>query len=307
MSKLAKAPRPVGRSKGRHAIEPKSEYQTDWRVSRLALAIGERAAAPNGQAADKSLEKRPREQGGTALAIKIRTLGAGLSVAPAARKRRKWTSAIAMRDAENIIAAAHFAERIGLPLNRFVTLHFEAAGIAEPVKAIGRLAKLMGDWLRVNGGGFAYVAARESGGGKGEHVHLLLHVPARLRARFNGRQSGWLRAIGAKRAKRVIRSKPVGRFYFTSASELEARAHYAQNLKGTLVYLLKGAEPKALERLALPRAEPGGDLEGKRCFHSENIGRTARQRFEARNPHWGRGIVEASRPSLETGAAPTAT
>lgn len=291
MLKLAKAPPPAGRSKGRNAVESQSKCRTDWGLSRTALTRAEQAAGAERQTADNTAEIQRREDGGTALAIKNRILGAGPSGAPAAPKRRKRTSAIALRDAENIIAAARFALRIGLPLNRFVTLHLDAAGIADPMKAIGRLAKLMGDWIRVNGGGFAYVATREAGDGKGEHMHLLLHVPARLRARFNRRQSGWLRAIGARRAAGVIVSKPVGRFYFTPESDLEARVHYAENLKGTLAYLLKGAEPKALERLALPRAESGGELEGKRCFHSENIGRTARRRTTASNPQGGGGAL----------------
>jgi hypothetical protein len=230
------------------------------------------------QATDNTLQKQALPQTGTRLAIKDKTIGARLSPAPAAGKRGKRSAGIAFRDAENIIAATAYAERVGLSLNRFVTLHFAAAGIADPVKAIGRLAKLMGDWLRVNGGGFAYVATRETGEGKGEHVHMLLHVPGRLRARFNERQPGWLRAIGARRKRGVIQSGPVGRRYFAPSDDLEARGHYAENLAAVLAYLLKGAEPVARERLALPRAEPGGELEGKRCFHSENIGRAARRR-----------------------------
>jgi hypothetical protein len=215
---------------------------------------------------------------GTHLATYSKATGAGASLVKPVRVKRKSSTAISLRDAENLIAATRFAERIGLPLVRFTTVHLGAAGIADPVKAIGRLLKLMGDWLRVNGGAFAYVATREAGGSKGEHVHLLLHVPADLRAGFNRRQSRWLRAIGARRARGVIVSKPVGRSYFAAHSNLDAREHYADNLAGTLAYLLKGAEPDALELLALPRAEPGGELHGKRCFHSENIGRAARAR-----------------------------
>lgn len=215
---------------------------------------------------------------GTHLATYSEGTGAGASLLTLARVKNRRSSAISLRDAQNIIAAARFAEHVGLPLVRFTTVHFEAAGITDPVKAIGRLLKLMGDWLRTNGGAFAYVGTRETGGSKGEHIHLLLHVPAALRAGFNRRQGGWLRAIGARKARGVIVSKPVGRVYLAGRSDPGARGHYADNLSATLAYLLKGAEPNAHERLALPRAQSGGHLLGKRCFHSENIGRAARAR-----------------------------
>jgi hypothetical protein len=254
----------------------------DWLTSHVADVSSRQAgiSQPTGM-------KGQTSQGrilGTRLANYNNCIGAGPSLVPTQGVRRRRSTAVSLREAENIIAAARFAERIGLPLVRFTTVHFEAAGITDPVKAIGRLLKLMGDWLRVKGGAFAYVATREAGYSKGEHVHLLLHVPADLRAGFNRRQGGWLRAIGARKARGVIVSKPVGRSYLTAESDLNARGHYADNLAGTLAYLLKGAEPDALELLALPRAEPGGELHGKRCFHSENIGRAARARGPQHSP-----------------------
>ena len=219
-----------------------------------------------------------REDFGSFLANKKEATGECQFLASAARKQGKRSLAIALQDAANIIEAAAFAEAIALPLNRFVTIHFEAGGITDQVKATGKLAKLMGDWLRVNSASFAYVGVRETGEAKGEHVHLLMHVPAALRGRFNRRQPGWIRKMGAARKVRVTYSRPVGRFYYHPGTDAEAREQYLVNLQVAVGYLLKGTDPAALERLGLSRQEAGGELTGKRCFHSENIGRTARKR-----------------------------
>ncbi len=38
-----------------------------------------------------------------------------------------------------------------MPFNRFTTVHWQAAGVADGLKATGRFLKLLGDWLRSNG------------------------------------------------------------------------------------------------------------------------------------------------------------
>jgi hypothetical protein len=87
------------------------------------------------------------------------------------------STALPAKDCENLILAADHAIRIGKPLNRMLTVHFDAAGISNPVKATGQLLKLMGDWLRCNNTALTAVWVREAGSAKGEHVHILLSVP----------------------------------------------------------------------------------------------------------------------------------
>ncbi len=65
-------------------------------------------------------------------------------------------------------AAAH-ALAIGLPLNRHITLHLEAAGIADEhaARIIGDMLKRWRDWVCYHGGGFAALWVRETGARKG--------------------------------------------------------------------------------------------------------------------------------------------
>ncbi|MDO9491437.1 hypothetical protein, partial [Acetobacterium sp.] len=58
------------------------------------------------------------------------------------------TTALSERDAGKLLEATARALQIGLPFNRFSTVHWDAAGVADGLKATGRLLKLIGDWLR---------------------------------------------------------------------------------------------------------------------------------------------------------------
>lgn len=223
----------------------------------------------------QTAEKRPSNAIGTLGANKDSILGAGQA---GVGSKVRSTTAISYRDAANLLDAAAFAAAIGIPLNRFLTVHTEAGGATDALKARARLAKLMHDWVRSKGGRFAHVTVRESGEGKGEHFHMLLHVPAALRDGFNRRQARWLRLAGLRRARGVAYTRPIGRSYYYGGGDHLTAKRYADNLAEALGYLLKGTDSKAAHRLRLQRIKDGGALRGKRCFHSENIGRLARER-----------------------------
>ena len=267
MSKLTN--RPIA---GRPAIGPQAP---DFKAKRALQAVSPTPVRPLRSRHKQTSENPCLGAIGTVAAKKDSLSGAGQAKVGS---NVRSTTAISYRDAANLLDAAAFAATIGIPLNRFFTVHTEAGGATDALKARARLTKLMHDWVKSRGGRFAHVTVRESGDQKGEHFHMLLHTPAGLRFEFNQRQSKWLRTAGLKRAKGVSHSRPVGRFYYFGASDLPAGEHYAANLAEALGYILKGAEPTARERLAIWRCEPGGELSGKRCFHSENIGRTARKR-----------------------------
>ncbi len=168
---------------------------------------------------------------------------------------------------ENIEAAARFASDIGLPLNKFLTLHMEGAGLTElrARQAIADFLQRIRRWIRVKGGQFCYIAVRENGVGEGEHVHLLLHVPPDLFAKFSHRQSGWLCAVGVKRYKGGCFSRPIGNH--KNAAQINF-AHYLANLQRVVAYVLK----------ATTVGSKGiGPIVGKRCGTSQNIGRAARR------------------------------
>ena len=194
----------------------------------------------------------------------------------ARNSRLRRSDSLSLAAVENIIAAASFAQAIDLPLNRFTTIHWQHAGVADPLAATGRFLKLAGDWLRSRGGGFAYVWVREGGETKGEHVHILLHVPADLAPAFGHRQRGWLKACGVAWRRGVIRSRPVGRSIHHADRHTMFGEPYEQHLAAVIGYLLKGANPAARDSLHLSRISNSGTLTGKRCGTSQNVGMTAR-------------------------------
>ena len=193
------------------------------------------------------------------------------------QKRGRRSTALRTKDCENLILAARHAELIGAPLNRMLTVHFDAAGITDPVKATGRLLKLMGDWLRCNNTAITAVWVREAGAEKGEHVHILLSVPPNKIGQFNQRQRTWFKRIGAAWKRGAYLSRPIGGSHSAAFNQVSS-CLYLQALTGVLRYVLKGADAKARGLHGLERNEYGGELWGKRCGTTENIGRTARLR-----------------------------
>ena len=193
-----------------------------------------------------------------------------------ARGCRKGSWRLTGTQRSNLIAASRHAVTIGLPLNRFVTINWEAAGVDDGVRATGRFLKHAQDWLRRLGHRLAYVWVQERGGRVGQHVHILLHVPPACARRFGQLQRGWLRASGAMLIKGVVKTRPVGRDY--SAALRAQNGDYLRDLGKVLRYVMKQSS-----RRPGPAAHPWGTsgslVLGKRCSTSENIGSAARARF----------------------------
>jgi hypothetical protein len=203
-------------------------------------------------------------------------------------RRGRRSTALRLSEVGNILAAAVFTAQEHRPLNRHTTVHFDAAGIDDPVSALRAYMKLARDWLRTQGATFSYIWVRESGDQKGEHAHILMHVPATLSSQFARRERGWRKLIGAKPAAGAFRSTPVGRSYRHAEMGIQYGQTYRDALNGAVAYLVKGADPRAIKLLKLERIEVGGTLYGKRSGTSENIGRSARQRAAERG---GRQIL----------------
>lgn len=220
---------------------------------------------------------------GAALAINYLTYGvAALSVCSTGRggaRNRAYRESHALTAAHirNLSAAERHAKKIGLPFNRMISIHWEAAGVplAGMAKATGRFTDLMSKALARHGSGTAWLWTHENCGPKGGHCHLLANVPADLVLRLTGLQRGWLRRITGKPYRgRVIHSKPIGGRLGLEAGNPDL---HAINLEAALAYVLKGASPEAASQLALDRLEPGGRVIGKRCGTSQNIGAKARK------------------------------
>jgi hypothetical protein len=181
-----------------------------------------------------------------------------------------------LSEVRNIMAAAVFTAQEHRPLNRHTTIHFKAAGLADPVAALRAYMKLARDWLRTQGAPFAYLWVREAGELKGDHAHILMHVPARMVRQFARRERGWRKRIGAKPTLGAFRSTAIGRSYRHAEAGIQFGEKYEDALAGIVGYLVKGAEPRAVKALRLSRVAAGGELWGKRSGMSENIGRGAR-------------------------------
>lgn len=185
----------------------------------------------------------------------------------------RTSNTLGQPELERLLAVIRLAPEIGLPLNRLVTIHWERAGIAPGpaiAAATARLLKYARDWLRGHRQPFAYVWVRENDcgdGTKGDHVHILCHVPDGMT--FGRNQMRWLRLIaGAPYRARVIDTRRVGGHANTATASPD---HYQANLEAVADYVLKGAERDAAEVLGLGRWGDGGRIMGRRSGISRNL------------------------------------
>lgn len=187
------------------------------------------------------------------------------------------TDSLSPAQVANLTAAAAHASAIGLPFTRFVTIHWESAGIAlaDMARATGRFLDLMTKALARHGTRTTWLWVHENGAGKGGHVHILAHVPAELVPVVVGLQRRWLRRItGQPYRSRLIQSQPIGGRLGLETGNPDL---HAVNLSAALDYVIKGADPIAARQFGLSRLEPGGRVVGKRCGTSQNIGPKARR------------------------------
>jgi hypothetical protein len=228
-------------------------------------------------------EKRQSPLVGTALAINVRTLSCSLgSPSPgwggARNSGSRLSDRLTLEQCEKLIAAARFAELIGLPFNRHWIVHSERAGIrSEDRQAfIGRLLRLAGNYARRRGG-FAAIYVRENGFRKGEHIHILMHLPPA--ARLLNKTAAWVRKAGGAYRIGVSKVRTIG----SSLARLDpASEHYQLNADNVLAYLLKGTDTTIGEALGLRKSGQFGWIIGKRCGSTENIAQTAQERYRRR-------------------------
>lgn len=210
--------------------------------------------------------------------------GGEVSIPPPVTKNRGGARNSASRESHaltagqviNLLAARSHADKIGLPINRTITIHWKKAGVRleDMAKATGRFIGLLTKALARHGSRTAWLWVHENEGGASWHCHILVHVPADVVPIITSMQLRWLRRITNRpyRAK-VIRSKPIGGLLGLEISNPEL---HAINLTEMLNYGLKGASPDVAEQFGMTRRKPGGLVIGKRCGTSQNIGKKAR-------------------------------
>ncbi|OAO04002.1 hypothetical protein A8B75_07965 [Sphingomonadales bacterium EhC05] len=140
--------------------------------------------------------------------------------------------------------------------------------------AISGFIKLARDWARKRGHEIAWLWIRENDfgdGSKGEHVHILLHIPEPILREFiQPMTRRWLlRVTGGKYVKGAARFDTIGQ---RASDYRNAPEIYRENLGKLVVgYLLKGASKEAARELGLPRWGDGGRIVGKRWGRSQNL------------------------------------
>ncbi len=179
----------------------------------------------------------------------------------------RLTHHINRRPAVNIHHATLMSLRVGLPLNKMVTINLGLVGF-EPDEAGHAFRKLLtqrfAPWLRRTASSArnvppTYVWALEAAGSQ-LAVHWLVHVPAGLQRTFQHKVAEWLQSL--------VGVAPL-------ASAVDVRPIY--NLIGARRYILKGIDPAWASHLKVNQVDQGRVV-GKRSGFSKNLGPAARSR-----------------------------
>lgn len=108
--------------------------------------------------------------------------------ANAPNTRHRASAAISLAKATDLADAVEHAEKIGLQLIKFVSIHFGVAGLAETERAqeaVGKFLKLANQWLKSREHQFAYVWVMERVTSIREHVHIMCSCPQELEREFD--------------------------------------------------------------------------------------------------------------------------
>lgn len=190
--------------------------------------------------------------------------------------RRKTSEVIEVQTARDVFAALVHAEHVGLLPNRMMTIDLERGGVADPVAAVGRLMKLAGDAVRRKGD-LAYIWVRETGPVVGNHVHVLLHLPAMRKDWLGRRMPRWLKRCGIAREKGVTRTRVIRGAASRTNTEMMCSELYTANLHAVRNYVLKHCSEDVQRDLGIIGKGPC-IVVGKRVSISENLHRKARSR-----------------------------
>ncbi|MBN8819303.1 MAG: hypothetical protein J0I80_11380 [Sphingomonas sp.] len=196
---------------------------------------------------------------------------------------KRTTVSLSTAQVRLIQNAVDHADRIGLPLNRMITVDWTLAGITDPQASRQHLLGLIYDWMRSRGHASAHVWVMENGPRHGVHSHVLMHVPPSLRKDFNRLFRSWRKQVGIPWKRYVVHSRHVG-LTANAAFAKGDRASYLHNAHAATAYILKAASASARRSAGLSgRYAQFSEVVGKRCGTSRNLGESAIQWFQARS------------------------
>lgn len=172
---------------------------------------------------------------------------------------RKWSAALSHLEVCRIIDTWHYARKIGLPLNAFITIrpaNTDSLTPPERCKVYLRIKNKYGEFARRHGFAQTYIWTREiAPDGTREHLHLLCHVPCALLPKLLKLASGWMPLPGesdARPASQKVKWTPNGKAV------------------SVITYIVKQMTPQAVFRRSYRRRK-GGKILGDRCGFSRNM------------------------------------
>lgn len=193
-----------------------------------------------------------------------------------ARNRAARTSdGLSDKQVAGLMDAAGCAFATGRVFQRHWTVHYGLAGVppGDGARFVSRLLDLVSKQARREGGHMTALWVRECASGKGEHVHVLLHLPAGMSLRNRTRR--WINAAGGTWKLGVSKVTIVGGLLAKVEKSSDARQR--ENAENVVRYLLKAASEETGARLDLTRWGRGGRIVGKRCGWTQNAGHGARR------------------------------
>ena len=189
-------------------------------------------------------------------------------------RTRNTSLYLSQRHAQSIIDAAAFAYLIGFPLNKKITIRWKDVCAVNEINERSRLfLKRMYDWLEGRNVPTAYAYVFEDGRSVRKHQHINLHVPRTLMREFNRYVRDWL----GNGTKSLPRTALVTKAYENfAACENEKGAsnsmEYIAELRKSVAYLLKQAQPDICEALNIGHEPPFRPLPGQRAGTSRLLG-----------------------------------
>lgn len=171
---------------------------------------------------------------------------------------------------EQMQLSARFAHEIGYPLNLCIDINWTRTWLGDDPDGyvLSRLMELSRKWLKPRYCAvFAQIAVCENPDGR-PNAHILVHCPRAVLPQFKRQVRSVLRKACRRLEKDAVTFSLVGKGNATLEATL-----------GKLRYMCKGTYPEDAIKCGI-RPVPQGSTYCKPCSISQDIHRTARQRYE---------------------------
>ena len=197
--------------------------------------------------------------------------------------RRRTTKALNTDEVKELNAAWYHAGRIGRPLNVLVTVRpigVDEMSPADRCVLFSKIRNKLGVFARGKVLSSTFVWSREiNPDGTGEHMHVLMHMPSRHRAKFDELVTGWLPGP----AEADVRTAHQKTRFTWDGRRLTA-----------IGYVAKQMTPQAWYRRGMVR-KAGGPIVGKRSGVTRDLDWRARDAFREA---WAAAPVPAYPPQV---------